>query len=380
LVALGPEQGDPVFGLTVKPGDWEAIETFITRHHGRKNLYYSVSEPRADAPDDKLDKMEIGRARAIVADLDLLDGTANTGANVETLAKRLQIATSACPPSLVVHSGGGVQAVWFLTEKLDAETSLKAAEDQGRGIAASLRKSLGDVAKVDNVQDISRIMRLPGTLNVPGAAKRAKGRAPALATCVIPPDVRRYSLEQLAAFAPPLGANASASDHVPAISEAMKRLHERWGETAEVSQDLEDRMGRTRDIPLIELWHDLVDEMPGDGSGSAYRFALAARMHGHGFSLLDYAAVARSSVNTNLEKHPSEAAQQRALARDWVRSEPTSAYKEFGLEPPVPDWVEAFNETHAVVPIGGETLVLCEREDGFDLMPPGQLDLFHRGG
>ena len=89
------------------------------------------------------------------------------------------------PPTVTVFSGGGFQAFWALGEP---------TEDLHRveRLNAALAHQLGG----DNCHNIDRIMRLPGTINVPNAKKRKAGRQPALAHVVkdLTNWTRRYDL------------------------------------------------------------------------------------------------------------------------------------------------------------------------------------------
>ena len=63
-------------------------------------------------------------------------------------------------PSILVHSGGGFQAYWLLREPLGLENGNYSHVE---AIMKRLNLALGgDVG----TQDISRILRLPGTLNM----------------------------------------------------------------------------------------------------------------------------------------------------------------------------------------------------------------------
>lgn len=94
-------------------------------------------------------------------------------------------------PTLIVFSGGGYQAYWKLTEPLMVDGDMATAEDLKR-YNLQIERVLG----ADNCHDISRIMRLPGTVNVPDAKKLKKGRAAALAELVEWHDDRAYPIAQ----------------------------------------------------------------------------------------------------------------------------------------------------------------------------------------
>jgi hypothetical protein len=69
-----------------------------------------------------------------------------------------------------VFSGGGYQAFWKLREPSTALTRVER-------VNLEIARRLGG----DNCHNIDRIMRLPGTINVPNAKKRNAGRVPTLA-------------------------------------------------------------------------------------------------------------------------------------------------------------------------------------------------------
>lgn len=70
-------------------------------------------------------------------------------------------------PTLVIHSGNGLQAwwlwdkPWIFTDKADHDRAAAASKEWG----AILNEAAGDYS-VDSVSDLSRVLRLPGTNNV----------------------------------------------------------------------------------------------------------------------------------------------------------------------------------------------------------------------
>lgn len=82
-------------------------------------------------------------------------------------------------PTLIVHSGGGLQPWWLFNEPFVF------GEDKGKGadrqtastLVTNVQAALRQIASrkgwdVDSTKDLSRVMRLPGTVNVKGAAPR----------------------------------------------------------------------------------------------------------------------------------------------------------------------------------------------------------------
>ena len=102
------------------------------------------------------------------------------------------------PPSVIVFSGGGYNALWLLKEPvvLNGDEAISRVEAVNR----CFERWFGSK---DNCSDVSRILRLPGTMNVLSETKRARGRVPAMATVVKADWELRYELEELAVQALP---------------------------------------------------------------------------------------------------------------------------------------------------------------------------------
>lgn len=159
LTAIKPSGGSPS-GRVFLPSEREQAAGWINAHQGVSELYYSVNEVRPDFGGVKASKGDIVAAHYAHVDIDDLDGL-----------ERLR--AYKLPPSFIVFSGGGYQAFWKLSEPT---TDLDRVERINRQLAADLGG--------DNCHNIDRIMRLPGTINLPNAKKRQAGRVPTLAHVV----------------------------------------------------------------------------------------------------------------------------------------------------------------------------------------------------
>lgn len=159
LTAIKPTGGPPN-GRVFLPSERAQAVGWIDALQGVSGLYYSVNEVRADFRGVKATKADIVAAHYAHVDIDDLGGL-----------ERLQ--AYKLPPSLVVFSGGGYQAFWKLAQPT---ADLDRVERINRQLAADLGG--------DNCHNIDRIMRLPGTINLPNAKKRNAGRAPTLAYVV----------------------------------------------------------------------------------------------------------------------------------------------------------------------------------------------------
>jgi hypothetical protein len=198
LVAIDPATRQ-IMGRTFEPGDWPSIGNWICEHSGRRNLYLTVNEPVSGAPHDKLKKEHIGALRAVFADLDPQGKAALETERAEIASKVETLQCSVAPPTVSIDSGGGAQMFWIFADKQSVDQA-EWAEDQGR----AFRHMIGG----DAVQNIDRIMRLPGTLNIPDAGKLAKGRVPRMAA-VTHQMARKYSLADLRSVIAPVAAGST---------------------------------------------------------------------------------------------------------------------------------------------------------------------------
>lgn len=158
--------------------DLDAAARFVSEHSS-ESLYVGVALSRADyGPSQRL-KLS-GNERppaAIVAlwtDLDIADGAhAKNDRLPEDEAGARSILFPEMLPSVVIHSGGGLQAWWIFKEPWelagDAETQ-RAANLSARWIRALRARAQARGWTLDGVADLTRVLRVPGTINlkIPG--------------------------------------------------------------------------------------------------------------------------------------------------------------------------------------------------------------------
>ena len=114
----------------------------------------------------------------MIADLDPVDDESPEAAKARYLQA---IADTGTKVTAVINSGNGIQVLVRLVEPIKLahpveadftpETAAVVADVEARSKA--LMQRLGAVA---GTQNIDRILRLPGTVNLPNKTKRAKGR------------------------------------------------------------------------------------------------------------------------------------------------------------------------------------------------------------
>lgn len=95
------------------------------------------------------------------------------------------------PPSIIVNSGGGLHGYWILEDAVDVSSAELYAP-----IESALRQLALILAGDTNCCDISRVMRLPGTMNSKDATRALNDGEPVLCE-VLSSNGHVYDLEQL---------------------------------------------------------------------------------------------------------------------------------------------------------------------------------------
>jgi hypothetical protein len=171
----------------VRPSEWLRPDEFIAAHGDltafarceRANIYFGVC-PRANRGD--ADDHSIQTIRCVWCDIDRV--------SADEAHKRWSEA-GIPRPSIVVSSGSGVHGYWLLQRDLTSQ----AERSEFVAMLQNFYRSFGG----DHVQNLSRILRPPGTINYKDARN---GRPPVnCSLCFCDPDMR-YPLDAFACWMP----------------------------------------------------------------------------------------------------------------------------------------------------------------------------------
>lgn len=173
---------------TFTPASWAKCVEWIESHQGKRNLYFHVNPVRR-AMDVKASKEDMARLAWLHVDMDPRAGEDFE----EERARALKMLQGYTPrPTVIVDSGGGFQGFWKLvpSDKLIIDGSVAKAQE-----LEAYNIQLEKVFQADHCHNVDRIMRLPGTINIPTAKKTKKGRKPVMAQLVEWND-STYPIEQ----------------------------------------------------------------------------------------------------------------------------------------------------------------------------------------
>lgn len=192
LLALRPN--GPWNAMAIAP-DVAGVEsaTFIDAQKARKwlaqratskNLYYLPNPaPKPSGANGRANRGDVSEVQYLHVDIDLDKlPTSHDWAKLDLAGRKLQALEvlqsfgDPGPPSMIVDTGGGLQALW----RLAAPSRLTADAFQERQNRHLIELFGGD----SGTFSIAQPMRLPGTINFPNAGKRARGRVVAPTTLV----------------------------------------------------------------------------------------------------------------------------------------------------------------------------------------------------
>jgi Family of unknown function (DUF5906) len=174
---------------TFGPSDREEFIQWATAAGPDCNLYWHVGEPMGQMH-KKMERTDIRAVHFLHVDVDPVKGKPIDEERARILAL-LRDPPGIPPPTCITFSGGGYQALWKLTEPIVIDGDLSKAED-----AKLYNIHLENVLGGDNCHDVSRILRLPGSVNVPNEKKRKNGQAEMLAEVVEWHNARVYDISQ----------------------------------------------------------------------------------------------------------------------------------------------------------------------------------------
>lgn len=329
---------------TFYPAQEELLLAWLKGYNGDRNIYWSVNPPLRDLS-KKAEREDIKEVAYLHVDIDPRAGE-DLAAERERCAALFaeKLPTGVPAPTAVIFSGGGYQGFWRLEQTIPIDGELAKAEDAKR-----YNQQLELLFGGDNCHNIDRIMRLPGTINVPDAKKIKKGRAPELARLIVYEDVA-YPLSRFTQ------AQAVQSPELKGFTTATK--------TVKISGNI-DRLG---DINELDKW-DVPDRVKvicvqgkhpdepkeGDNSRSMWVFDCVCQLLRCGVP---------NEVVFSILTDPDFGISESILEKGNNAERYAIRQIERATEEIVDPWLRKLNEKYAVIRnIGGKCRVVQEIED-----------------
>ncbi|MFO1153660.1 MAG: DNA-primase RepB domain-containing protein [Rhodospirillales bacterium] len=243
----------------------EEAREWINEHQGKRNLYFAVNPLKA-AVRKKAEKVDVASAEWLYIDIDPRPG--EDFQLERERAPKVVAAKIKQAPTIVIDSGGGYQFFW----RLSGPITLGSDEDIAQ--AEAYNRQLIHLTQADkNCYNVDRIMRLPGTINIPGKTKLKKGRQAALA--------RLESFDETAVY--PLGGFVPAAN-VQNLGErgGPVRLKIAAGNLPKIGLDeLQEKYKLPDKLRMIIVQGDDPDEPLKHGSRSEWLFYACCEMARH---------------------------------------------------------------------------------------------------
>jgi P4 family phage/plasmid primase-like protien len=245
----------------------DELAHWLEHYVGGRNLYFHVN-PCTRPLTKKAEREDVAALAWLHVDIDPRAGE-DLAQERDRALRLLREPPSGVPrPTVIIFSGGGYQGFWKLREPLPIEGDLARAEDAKR-----YNLQLEVLFGADNCHNVDRIMRLPGSINLPDAKKQRKGRTPTLAELVEFDEERVYDLAQFTpAPAVQSGAGTGISEQSNLrVSGNIPRL----GSVEELNEwSVPDRVK----VIIVQGRHPDEGPKPGDDSRSAWLFDVVCNL------------------------------------------------------------------------------------------------------
>jgi putative DNA primase/helicase len=147
------------------PDAMERIAAWVRQHRKFQDLYMGVAERRRPDVETPGGKANCSFTRALHCEIDFQ--SEEKPRNLPEVEVRAILAAYKLPPSIIVHSGGGLHVYWLLDEPANLADADTLATVEG-AVRELVRVLGGD----PNAVDASRVLRIPGTFNHKQAALR----------------------------------------------------------------------------------------------------------------------------------------------------------------------------------------------------------------
>lgn len=173
LTAILPNKGH-ITTQTFTAAQLEVMRVWIEGFQHVRNLYYTLNSVRNSIA-NKPQKTDISELYALHCDCDPRPGEDFAEERIRILEKLKKFQ----PQPSIIDSGNGYQALFLLQSPVVLDGTVEMAEEY-----ESYNRQLEILLEGDHCFNIDRVLRLPGTINIPDEKKIKRGRVPTLSSLV----------------------------------------------------------------------------------------------------------------------------------------------------------------------------------------------------
>lgn len=271
---LGKPKTESAWFTTSQEGFLAATMTAHSIEWAKSEVYYGVNVARSEGtPHTRITNQTAAALTAVVADIDVASKV-HTKAGLppsQDEAERI-LESVGFEPSVVINSGHGLQAIWMLNEPwiIGSDSDLQSATEFNLLWHSSLAARAGRLGyTVDPVNDLARIMRLPGTWN--------RKDTPVRVVNLLWEPERRFEPSELeAAFLSP-GELSLTARHPRVVAEIESRARQGRTAISGVSPSAARALAREEEPLVQELLKDIADVVrDGDSQSEKDMSAIAS--------------------------------------------------------------------------------------------------------
>lgn len=262
-----------------------AVDRAVKYNVSGRNIYWTANRCDEEVG-SKPSKEEILSARFSQVDID----PPKNGSPFDKAGAISTLETCSLPPSVIVDSGNGIQALWrFAEDSSDFER------------VEGINRALIERFAGDSGFNIDKLMRVPGTVNYPNAAKLKRGCVPVMSRLVSYHPERLHTLNELEICFP-----------IAAVSEAKVRAAVVVPDDVELLTSGDLSQG---DTAKLRKMLDTPEDYFRNSDRSAWAFGIACQMVDDGYFDDEVLGILLNPANAGCAHVGDQADAMRAAVR-----------------------------------------------------------------
>jgi hypothetical protein len=314
----------------------EQMRGWIEKANGVKNLYFTVNSLLVPM-NKKPSREDVAFVDWLHVDVDSPPDMAIAAAKSVTLEKARNFHLL---PTVAIDSGGGIQLFWKLRQPIVIDGNLEKAEAAAHFNVALEKKFSGD-----HCHNIDRIMRLPGTVNLPDAKKRSKDRVAAPATLLWFEPERIYDLTMFTPAEPDASSSAAKKPQQVSLDDLPEKQQVSLDDLPENMPEWVEHVIQDGDAP--QLGHTYP-------SRSEALFAVCCQLGRHNVRReLAFAIITDHAFKISDSVHFISPGKPRREWRRYAKRQISRAYSTVSS----PE-IAAMNENHALIQLGNKVRIV----------------------